>query len=65
MASLRQLLCKHDYQAVERIEGAGSDMPLEVYELRCARCGKTRILAHGDSRPVGQGDLRFGSVRRP
>jgi hypothetical protein len=50
--------------AVERIEDAGVDTPLEVYELRCSKCGKARIVAHGDSRPVGQGDVRLGSVRR-
>jgi hypothetical protein len=64
---LRQLLCRHEYRPVERIEDrldAGGDPRLEVFELRCAKCGKRRFLAHADPAPVGQGDLRRGSVRR-
>jgi len=65
MVGLRQFLCRHDYQPVERIEDAGAAVPLEVVQLRCSKCGKTRIVAHGDGAAVGQGDVRFGSVRRP
>jgi hypothetical protein len=67
MESLRQLLCRHEYRPAVRIEDrleAGGDPRLEVYELRCAKCGKRRFLAHGDPAPVGEGDMRRGSVRR-
>jgi hypothetical protein len=65
MGDLRQLLCRHDYEVFERMEDAGGDTRLEVVELRCSKCGKSRIVAEGDTPHIGEGDLRFGSVRRP
>jgi hypothetical protein len=64
MASLRQLVCRHRYEPVERIEDGAGEKRLETHELRCAKCGKTRFVTRGERDAVGQGDLRFGSVRR-
>ena len=47
MARLRQLVCRHRYEVVERID-AGGDPRLEVTEPL----------------PVGQGESRYGWMRR-
>jgi hypothetical protein len=65
MAGLRQLICRHRFEPVEQIQNAGGDARLQVSVLRCSRCGKERIVAEGDRIPVGQGDMRPGSVRPP
>ena len=64
MAHLRRHLCRHDFEVVERID-EGGDARMEISVLRCSKCCKERIVAEGGRPPVGQGDLRRGSVRRP
>jgi len=65
MAGLRQRLCRHDYQVVERIENAGTDSEMEISVLRCSKCGRTRIVAAAADRvPIGQGDMGPDSVSR-
>jgi hypothetical protein len=66
---VRQLVCRHDYAAEEHVAdrfeaGYGvADRRLDVYELRCTRCGKTRRVTRGESRPIDTGEAILG--RRP
>ena len=64
MARLRQLICRHAWEPVERIADTAGDGLLETHELRCSRCGRVRFVTRGDREPVGHGNLRHGSVRR-
>jgi hypothetical protein len=59
MGRVAQLLCRHDYEAVEHV----GDDRLDAYVLRCSKCGKTRRVSRGDDAPVGSHDIQMG--RRP
>jgi hypothetical protein len=50
---------------VDRLEPGypGGDHRLDVYELRCTKCGKTRRVARGESVPIDTGEEDLG--RRP
>jgi hypothetical protein len=66
---MSQLLCRHDFEAVEHVAdsfepGYGvADSRLDVYELRCTRCGKMKRVVRGEHLPVDTGEEAAG--RRP
>jgi hypothetical protein len=72
MGRLTQLFCRHDYVATEHVSDryeSGYDVGdrrIEVYELRCTRCGKTRRVAQAGKTPIGTGDTSLrDSMRLP
>jgi hypothetical protein len=56
---LKQLLCRHDYVAVEQ---AGDDS-VDFYVVRCEKCDKTKRVTQGDIPASGSHDIELG--RRP
>ena len=59
MARLKQLLCRHDYVAVE----AAGDERVDSYFVRCEKCGRTKYVTRGDIPASGSHDIELG--RRP
>ena len=66
---MSKLLCRHDFEAVEHVAdsfepGYGvADRRLDVYELRCTRCGKMKRVVCGEHLPVDTAQEAAG--RRP
>jgi hypothetical protein len=56
---LKELLCRHDYVAVE----TGGDERVDFYVVRCEKCGKTKQVSRGDIPASGSHDIEMG--RRP
>jgi hypothetical protein len=59
MGGLKQLLCRHDHVAVEEARSEHVDL----YVVRCEKCGKTKQVTRGDVAASGSHDIHMG--RRP